>query len=130
MRTSVRAFKLEPVAKGKNGGKMKLSVEAKVAAAVAAGFVALTVGTIAQGNSAGRTGEPDIYGSTNNPGMNPHISQHGYNSFRAGRTNAQQNRQKFASEDDIPAANKSGKKANSIKTRKHHTQGGRQTERI
>ena len=29
---------------------MRLSVEAKVAASVAAGFVALTVGVIAQGN--------------------------------------------------------------------------------
>ncbi len=34
---------------------MKLSVEAKVAAAVAAGFIALTVGAIAQGRSEGQT---------------------------------------------------------------------------
>jgi hypothetical protein len=89
---------------------MKLSVEGKVAAAVAAGFVALTVGAIAQGNSASQTA-----------GANPGVNAQRYN---------QENRQKSSSQDDIPAANKSGKKANSIKPRKHHTQGGRQIERI
>ena len=38
---------------------MKLSVEAKVAAAVAAGFLAVTVGVVAQGNSADQTGVPN-----------------------------------------------------------------------
>ena len=38
---------------------MKLSVEAKVAAAVAAGFLAVSVGVVAQGNSTGQAVPPD-----------------------------------------------------------------------
>ena len=38
---------------------MKLSVEAKVAASVAAAFVALTVGVIAQGNTADQSVGPN-----------------------------------------------------------------------
>jgi hypothetical protein len=105
---------------------MKLSVEAKVAAAVAAGFVALTLGAIAQGNGASQIAGADVYGPTSNPTVNVQR----YNNSPAGRMNAQENRQKFSSEDDMAAAKKSGKKTNSIKTRKHHTQGGRQIERI
>src|SRR6266436_4076037 len=52
---------------------MKLSVEAKVAAAVAAGFIALTVGAIAQQRSEGQTGGPNNYRPLNNPGVNTHI---------------------------------------------------------
>jgi hypothetical protein len=71
---------------------MKLSVEAKVAAAVAAGFVALTVGVIAQGNSGDQTADPNGYGATNNPELSTYMSQHGYDSSLAGRTNAEENR--------------------------------------
>jgi hypothetical protein len=73
---------------------MKLSIEAKVAAAIAAGFVALTVGAIAQGNSSGQSGGSNGYGPTNNPGVNTHMSQQGYDSSLPGRTNARENRQK------------------------------------
>jgi hypothetical protein len=66
---------------------MKLSVEMKVAAAVAAGFVAWTVGTIAQGNSGGQTGGPNGYGATSNTRVNTYMSQQGYNSSLSGRTN-------------------------------------------
>jgi hypothetical protein len=59
---------------------MKLSVEAKVAASVAAGFVALTVGVIAQG------------GPTNNPEVSTHVSQPGYDSSLAGRAKAKENK--------------------------------------
>jgi len=38
---------------------MKLSIEAKVAAAVGASFVALAIGAIAQANSGSQTGEPN-----------------------------------------------------------------------
>ncbi len=48
---------------------MKASVEMKVAAAVAAGFVALTVGVIAQGYSEGQRGGLNDYDPTNNPGV-------------------------------------------------------------
>jgi len=54
---------------------MKISVEAKVAAAIGAAFIALTLGAIAQGNSAGPTGEPNSYDPRNNPGANAHMSQ-------------------------------------------------------
>jgi len=47
---------------------MKLSVETKVAAAVATGFAALTFGAIAQENSGGQNG----YSPTNNLGEDPH----------------------------------------------------------
>jgi hypothetical protein len=73
---------------------MKSSIETKVAAAVAVGFVALTVGAIAQGNSGDQSGGPNGYGPTNNPGVNTHMSQQGYDSSLSGRTNAQENRQK------------------------------------
>jgi hypothetical protein len=69
---------------------MKSSIETKVAAAVAAGFVALTVGAIAQGNSGGQSGGPNGYGPTNNPGFNTHMSQQGYDSSLSGRTNAEE----------------------------------------
>jgi hypothetical protein len=59
----------------KKGGKMKLSIEAKVAAAVAASFVALTLGAIAQGNSASETGEPD--GLADNPRISTYVDQQG-----------------------------------------------------
>ena len=53
---------------------MKLSVETEVAAAIAAGFIALTAIAIAQNNE-DQTGVPDGYGPTNNPRINTHISQ-------------------------------------------------------
>jgi hypothetical protein len=71
---------------------MKLSVEAKVAASVAAGFVALTVGMIAQGNSGDQSVGPNSYGPTNDPRVNTYMAQHGYDSSLAGRTNPEENR--------------------------------------
>jgi hypothetical protein len=58
---------------------MKLSVETKVAAAVAAAFLALTMGAIARGNGAGQTDGYDGYGSVNNPKVNTHMNEQGYN---------------------------------------------------
>ena len=49
---------------------MKLSVETKVGAAIAAGFIGLTLGAVAQGNWEGQTGELNSYGPTNNPKVN------------------------------------------------------------
>jgi hypothetical protein len=71
----------------KEWGKMKLSVEAKVAAAIATAFVALTVGAIAQGNAAGQIGSPDGYGSVNAPGFNTQMKEQGYNSSLGGGKN-------------------------------------------
>ena len=59
---------------------MKLSIEAKVAAAVATAFVALTVGAIGQEHSRGQTGRLNGYAPTNNPAINTYLNQPGYNS--------------------------------------------------
>ncbi len=70
---------------------MKLSVEAKVAAAVAAGLMVMTSGAMAQGRK-GQTAGSNHYGPTNNPGVNTHTSQQGDNSSLFGRTNAEENK--------------------------------------
>jgi hypothetical protein len=59
----------------KKRGGMKLSIEAKVAAAVAASFVALTLGAIAQGNSGSQTGRPDRL--ADNPRISTYVDQQG-----------------------------------------------------
>jgi hypothetical protein len=59
-------------------GKMKLSIEAKVAAAVAAAFIALMLGAIAQGNGGNQAGEPDGYDATENPRVNTYVLQQGF----------------------------------------------------
>ena len=68
---------------------MKLSIEAKVAAAVATAFVALTVGAIGQEHSGSQTGGSNGYGPTNNPAVNTYLSQHRYSSSFVGPTNAE-----------------------------------------
>ena len=57
---------------------MKLSVETKVGAAIAAGFIALTLGAVAQGNWEDQTSEVNSYGPTNNPRDNTYISHQRY----------------------------------------------------
>lgn len=54
---------------------MKLSIEAKVAAAVAASFVALTLGAIAQGNSGNQSGGPDRL--VDHPRISTYVDQQG-----------------------------------------------------
>jgi hypothetical protein len=66
---------------------MKLSIEIKVAAAVAAGFAALTFGAIAQANSESQNG----YSRANNTRLSIHMSQDKYNSSVLGRSNAAEN---------------------------------------
>jgi hypothetical protein len=73
--------------------KMKLSVEAKVAAAVATGFIALTAGAIGQASSGDQIGGPN---KMNNPGVNTHVSQPADNSSLRGRTNAEENVQRVS----------------------------------
>ena len=57
---------------------MKLSVETKVGAAIAAGFIALTLGAVARGNWEGQPGDLNSYRSTNNPKVNTYKSQQRY----------------------------------------------------
>jgi hypothetical protein len=68
---------------------MILSIEAKVAVAVATAFVALTVGAIEQERSEGQTGRLTRYGPTNNPAVDTYVSQHRHSSSLVGPTNAE-----------------------------------------
>ena len=68
---------------------MKLSIEAKVAAAVATAFVALIVGAIGQEHSTRQTGGQNGYGPTNNPAVNTYLSQQAYNSSLIAHINAE-----------------------------------------
>ncbi len=68
---------------------MKLSIEARVAAAVATAFVALTVGAIGQERSGGQIGKLNGYDPTNNPAVNTYLSQRGYSSSLVGNTNVE-----------------------------------------
>ena len=68
---------------------MKLSIEARVAAAVATAFVALTVGAIGQEHSGSQTGGLNRNGPTNDPAVDKYVSQHGYSSSLVGPTNAE-----------------------------------------
>ena len=68
---------------------MKLSIEARVAAAVATAFVALIVGAIAQEQSGGQIGGPNGYGATNNAGVNSYLSQQGYTNSLIPQTNTE-----------------------------------------
>jgi hypothetical protein len=68
---------------------MKLSIEARVAVAVATAFVALTVGAIGQEHSTFQTGGQNGYGSTNNPAVNKYLNQRGHSSSLDGPTNAE-----------------------------------------
>ena len=71
---------------------MKLSIEAKVAAAITAAFTALTVGAIAQANSGSQTGEPNGDGALGSPRANTGMIQQEDRSWRPSRTDAQQSR--------------------------------------
>jgi len=75
---------------------MKISREAKLGLAVAAGFISLSTYVMAQGHSGGGTGGPNGYGPTNNPGLS-HMSSQGLSSSEFGRTNAEDARTQFSS---------------------------------
>jgi hypothetical protein len=71
---------------------MKLSIEAKVAAVIAAAFTALTVGAIGQANSGSQTGEANGYSSIGGPGVKTKMLQQGYNISLPSRTDTQESR--------------------------------------
>src|SRR5262245_30342019 len=70
-------------------GELKLSVEAKVAAAVAAGFISLTAATIGQGGSDAQNTGPDLEKNSEIPA---NASRLRYSSSPNGRTNTGENR--------------------------------------
>ena len=106
---------------------MKLSVEAKVAAAVAAGFIALTAGAIGQAGSGDQTARRNNYNPMNNRGVKTHMSQPGDNSSLPGRTDAEGNMQRVSDQDVTRATSKKDTKSKIGKSRKHHT--SRQAQR-
>ena len=71
---------------------MTLSVEAKVAASVAAGFVALTLGMIAQVNNTDLRAGPNGHAPTNDLGASMQMSQGEHANSLAGRADGEQNR--------------------------------------
>ena len=77
---------------------MKLSVEAKLVAAVAVAFVAVAPGAMAQGHGRGQGVGSNHYGLSNNSGVNTHTSQQGQNNSLFGRTNADENKANFSDE--------------------------------
>ena len=83
---------------------MKLSVETKVAAVVAAGCIALTGSAIAQGRSKGRSGGVNHYASANNGGVNTQMSQQGDNRSVFGRSNAGESKPNFSDEKVVSSA--------------------------
>ena len=70
-----------------------------MAAAVAAGFIALTAGAIGQAGGGDQTGRPNNDDPTNNPRVNTHMSHPAYNSSLPGRTNAEENVQRVSDQD-------------------------------
>ena len=67
---------------------MKLSIEARVAAAVATAFVALTVGAIGQEHSTCQTGGQMVWPHEQS-GVNKYLNQRGHSSSLVGPTNAE-----------------------------------------
>jgi hypothetical protein len=93
---------------------MKLTREAKLGLAVAAGFFSLSTYVMAQGHSGGGTGGPNGYGPMNNPGLS-HMSSQGLSSSEFGRTTAEDARTKFDSSsptttEETTVTTKKGKK--------------------
>ncbi|HCP91549.1 MAG TPA: hypothetical protein DHU55_07295 [Blastocatellia bacterium] len=80
---------------------MKLTREAKLGLAVAAGFISLSTYVMAQGHSGGGTGGPNGFGPMNNPGLS-HMSSQGLTNSEFGRTTAEDARTKFSSPTTSP----------------------------
>lgn len=111
----------EAVAKSTKGkqGNMKQCIETKLAAAVAAGVMALTAGAMAQSQSSGQP--PNEYAPSTSPGVNTHMSNRGYNNT----PNAGQNQQSFT--DEAAPANRQ-KKSTKRKTGKSSKQRSQQNQ--
>jgi hypothetical protein len=105
---------------------MKASVEMKVAAAVAASFVALTVGAIAHGYSEGQMGGLNDYGPTKNPSVNSYMNQQRPTSLLRGRTSGEASRQRFSNKDEAAGTSKKVAKSKSLNLRKYRTTRVRQ----
>ena len=101
---------------------MKLYVETKLAAAVAAGVMALTAGAMAQSQSSGQP--PNEYAPTTKPSVNTHMGNRGYNNT----PNAGQNQQSFADEAAPSDRQKKGTKHKARTSTKHRRQQSQQNQ--
>ena len=104
-------------------------MEKKLGITVASVFTALTMCVMGQGRSGVQTGGPNNYGPTNNPGVNSHMSEQGYNSSLQGRTNAEENREKFSDENETATTPKKTRKSKALRSTKHHSTHVRENER-
>ncbi len=68
---------------------MRLSIEAGVAAAVAAAFVALTVGAIGREQSRNQAGGSTWYGSTSGQSVNTFLNRQAYEPSLIANTNTE-----------------------------------------
>jgi hypothetical protein len=96
---------------------MKLSVEGKVAAAVAAGFIAVTAAAIGQGGIEAQSSALN-YGFSENPGVNTQIDTQAYSSLY-DRSNVEVSREKFR-DHDLTGASSNVQRAKQ-KSREHIT---------
>jgi hypothetical protein len=95
------------------------SIETKVAAAVAAGLMVVTVGGIAQTQSSGQP--PNEYAPSINPGVNTHLGNRGYNN----KPSVTQKEQRFV--DEAAPSNGEKKSTNKAgKSSKHRQQRNQQ----
>ena len=104
---------------------MKIRMETKLAAAVAAGVMALAGGAIAQSQSSGQP--PNEYAPTTKPSVNTHMGNRGYNNTQ----NAGQNEQRFPDEAAPANRQKKGTKhkaRTSTKARKQQNQQNQGTQ--
>jgi hypothetical protein len=106
---------------------MKLSVEAKVATAVAAGLMVMTSGAMAQGRK-GQVAGSNHYGPANNPGVNTHMNQQGDNSSLFGRTNAEENKP-TVSDEKVTSSGRERREAREQRIDRHENVEQRQDRR-
>ena len=99
---------------------MKLSIETKVAAAVAASLVTVIAGAIAQSQSSGQP--PNEYAPSTEPSVNTHMSQRGYNDS----SNAGQSGQRFVDENAPSDRQGKSRKHQTRTSSKHRTQKAQQ----
>ena len=101
---------------------MKLRLETKVAAAVAAAFMAITAGAIGQSQSSGQP--PNEYAPTTNSSVNTHLGNRGYNNT----PNTGQNAQSFPDQAAPVNRQKKSTKHKTTKSNKHRQQQNQQDQ--
>src|SRR5262245_34761257 len=99
---------------------MKLSVEGKVAAAVAAGFIGLTAAAIGQRGSDVQSAGSGNYGPIENRRGNKHIRVQPYNNLLSDRTNVEKNGQTLSIQDGPITSSRKSTKGKTEKSHQHH----------